>query len=72
MEQRELRNCFWTKVPRQFNERKDSLFSKWCWNNYKATEGWDGERGGRGIHDGEHTYTHGGVNSMYGKTNTIL
>ena len=22
-------------------------------------EGWDGEGGGRGVHDGEHMYTHG-------------
>ena len=22
-------------------------------------EGWDGERGGRGVQDGEHMYTHG-------------
>ena len=35
-------------------------------------EGCDGERGGRGVQDGEHTYTHGGFKSMYGKTNTIL
>ena len=35
-------------------------------------EGWDGEGGGRGVQDGEHMYTHGGVKSMYGKTNTVL
>ena len=35
-------------------------------------EGWDGERGGRGVQDGEHMYTHGGFMSMYGKTNIIL
>ena len=35
-------------------------------------EGWDGERGGRGIQDGEHVYTRGGFKSMYGKTNTTL
>ena len=35
-------------------------------------EGWDGEGGGRGVQDGGHTYTHGGVESMYGKTNTTL
>ena len=33
-------------------------------------EGWDGEGGGRGVHDGEHMYTHGGFMLMYGKTNT--
>ena len=35
-------------------------------------EGWYGERGGRGVQDGEHMYTRGGFMSMYGKTNTIL
>ena len=35
-------------------------------------EGWDGERGGRGVQDGEHVYTHGGFMSIYGKTTTIL
>ena len=35
-------------------------------------EGWDGERAGRRVQDGEHTYTHGGFMSMYGKTTTIL
>ena len=35
-------------------------------------EGWDGEEGGRGVQDGEHTYTRGGFMSVYGKTTTIL
>ena len=35
-------------------------------------EGWDGERGGREDQDGEHMYTHGGLMSIYGKTNIIL
>ena len=35
-------------------------------------EGWDGERGGRGVQDGEHMYNHGRFKSMYGKINTIL
>ena len=35
-------------------------------------EGWDGEGGGRRVQDREHTYTHNGFMSMYGKTNTIL
>ena len=35
-------------------------------------EGWDGERGGSGVEDGEHMYTHGGFKSMYGKIDTIL
>ena len=40
--------------------------------HWDDSEGWDGERGGRGIQDGEHMYTHGRFKSMYGKTNTIL
>ena len=39
------------------------------WGN---PEGEDGGGGGRGVQDGEHMYTHGGLMSMYGKTNTIL
>ena len=35
-------------------------------------EGWYGERGGRGVQDGEHVYTRGGFMLMYGKTNTVL
>ena len=35
-------------------------------------EGWYGERGGRGIQDGEHVYTCGRFMLMYGKTNIIL
>jgi len=34
-------------------------------------EGWYGERGGRGVQDGEYVYTCGGCMLMYGKTNTI-
>ena len=30
-------------------------------------EGWDGERGGTGVQDGEHMYTHGWFMWMYGK-----
>jgi len=29
-------------------------------------ERWDGERGGRGVQDGGHMYTHGWLMSMYG------
>ena len=35
-------------------------------------EGWYGERGERGVQDGEHVYTCGRFMLMYGKTNTIL
>ena len=31
-------------------------------------EGWYGEGGGRGVQDGEHTYTCGGFILIYGKT----
>ena len=30
-------------------------------------EGWDGEGGGKGVHDGGHMYTHGTFMSMNGK-----
>ena len=40
--------------------------------NWNDPEGWYGEGGGRGVHDGEHVYTHGGLMLMYGKSNTIL
>ena len=40
--------------------------------HWDDAEGWDGERGGREIQDGEHMYTHGGFISMNGKTNTML
>jgi len=35
-------------------------------------EAWYGEEGVRGVQNGEHMYTHGGLMSMHGKTNTIL
>ena len=35
-------------------------------------ERWYGDRGGRGVQDWEHVYTHGGFMLMYGKTNTVL
>ena len=31
------------------------------------TQGWDGERGGRGVQDGGYMYTDGWFMSMYGK-----
>ena len=31
-----------------------------------------GREEGRGVQDGEHVYTRGGVMSMHGETNTIL
>ena len=43
-----------------------------CSVHWDDPEGWDGERGGRGVQDGEHMYTYGGFKSMYGKSNTIL
>ena len=35
-------------------------------------EGWNGERGGRRVQDGEHMYTCGGFILIFGKTNTIM
>ena len=35
--------------------------------HWEDPEGWDVEGGGRGVQDGEHTYTHGWFMSMYGK-----
>ena len=35
-------------------------------------EGWDGERGGRGVQDGEHMYTCGRFILIFGKTNTFM
>ena len=35
-------------------------------------EEWDGEGSRRGVQDGEHMYTCGGLIFIYGKTNTIL
>ena len=35
-------------------------------------EGGNGEGGGRGVQDGEHMYTCGGLILMFGKTNTIM
>ena len=35
-----------------------------CWDD---PEGWEGEKGGRRVQDGEHMHTHGGFMSMFGK-----
>ena len=35
-------------------------------------EGWDRERGGTAVQDGEHMYTCGGFMLIYSKMNTIL
>ena len=35
--------------------------------HWDDSEAWYGERGGRGVQDGEHMYTQGGFMSMYGK-----
>ena len=35
--------------------------------HWDDSEWWDGEGAGRGVQDGEHTYTQGGFMSMYGK-----
>ena len=40
--------------------------------HWDDSEGWDGERGGRGVQDGELVYSCGGFMLMCGRTNTIL
>ena len=40
--------------------------------HWDEPEGWYGERGGRGVQDGEHMCTRGGFMLMCGKINTIL
>ena len=40
--------------------------------HWDDAEGWYGEGGGRGVQDGAHVYTSGGLMLTYGKTNTIL
>jgi len=40
--------------------------------HWDDADGWGGEGCGRGVQDGEHMYTNGGVMSMYDKTNTIF
>ena len=57
----------WIASPGSMHETGHSGLVHW-----DDPEGWDGEGGGRGFHDGEHMYTRGGFMSMYGKTTTIL
>ena len=57
----------WTASPGLTHETGCSGLVHW-----DDPEGWCGERGGRGVQDGEHMYTHCGFMPMYGKTNTIL
>ena len=40
--------------------------------HWDDAEGWERERGGRRVQDGEHMYTCGGFMLMCGKTTTIL
>ena len=58
---------FYFKCPGSMHDTGCSGLVHW-----DDPEGWDGEGGGKGVQDGEHTYTHGRFMSMYGKTNTIL
>ena len=52
----------------------DSMHDTGCSGlvHWDDPEGWDGEGVGRGVQDGENTYTHGRFKSMYGKMNTML
>ena len=45
----------------------ENLSKKW-----DDPEGWNGEGGGRRVHDGKHMYTCGGFILIFGKTNTIM
>ena len=56
------------KLGFKVNHKKTNTL-KYHWDD---PEGWYGERGGRGVQDGEHVYTCGRFMLMYGKTNTIL
>ena len=48
--------------PGLMHETGCSMLAHW-----DDLEEWNGEGGGRGVHDGEHMYTHGLFMSMYGK-----
>ena len=67
-----IETCKWSNVKRIASP--GSMHDTGCSGlvHWDDPEGWDGEGGGRGVQDGEHMYTHGGVKSMYGKTNTVL
>ena len=57
----------WIASPGSMHDTGSSGLVHW-----DDPEGWDGEGVGMGVQDGEHMYTHGGLKSMYGKTNTML
>ena len=57
----------WITSPGSMHETGCSGLVHW-----DDPEGWDGERDGSGVQNGEHMYTCGGFMSMYGKTTTIL
>ena len=62
-----LSHVKWIACPGSMRETGCSGLVHW-----DDPEGWDGERGGKGVQDGEHTYTCGRFMSMYDKTTTIL
>ena len=53
----------WITSPGSMHETGCSGLMHW-----DDPEGWDGERGGRGVQDGEHMYTRGRFMSMYGSS----
>ena len=67
-----IERCKWSNV--KWIASPGSMHDTGCSGlvHWDDPEGWDDEGGGRGVQDGEHMYTHGGVKSMYGKTNTML
>ena len=56
-----------TLVGRCLADSDCILRDQWDQIRMGSSEGWDGDRGGRGVQDGEHMYTRGGFMSMYGE-----
>ena len=48
-----------TLVGRCLADSDCILRDQWDQIRMGSSEGWDGDRGGRGVQDGEHMYTHG-------------
>ena len=68
----DIETCIISYVKR--NASRGSMHDTGCSGlvHWDDPEGWDGERGGRGVQNGEYMYTCGIFMLMYGKTTTIL